>query len=126
MYYKQIEGKFGEIEAKRYLKNKGYRILDTNFKCRSGEIDIIAKDRDTIVFIEVKTRTKTEYGEAREAVDKKKLKHIYDTANYYLYINKIAESFTRIDVVEVYLSNRKIQSRVYKAGNIEIKMSKLR
>lgn len=108
MNNKQIEGKFGEIEAIKYLKEQGCKIICKNFKCMQGEIDIIAKDEEEIVFVEVKTRTGIEYGEAMEAVDKKKQKHIYKTAEYYLYKNKIENAKTRIDVIEIYLYNRKI------------------
>ncbi len=108
MNNRQIEGKFGEIEAIKYLKEQGCTIICKNFKCMQGEIDIIAKDEEEIVFVEVKTRTGIEYGEAMEAVDKKKQKHIYKTAEYYLYKNKIENAKTRIDVIEIYLYNRKI------------------
>lgn len=68
MYYKQIEGKTGEDMATEYLLKKGYMIICRNFRCFQGEIDIVARDNDYLVFIEVKTRTSTKYGEAREAV----------------------------------------------------------
>lgn len=68
MYYKQIEGKVGEDAAVYYLTKQGYMIICRNFKCMQGEIDIIAKDGKNLVFIEVKTRTSTRYGEAKEAV----------------------------------------------------------
>lgn len=103
MNTKQIEGKIGEQEAVEYLKELGYEILYTNFRCKQGEIDIIAKDNEEIVFVEVKTRTSTKYGEAREAVNKIKQKHILDAAKYYLYMNKKESAYVRIDVVEVYM-----------------------
>lgn len=68
MYYKQIEGKIGEDAATYYLQKLGYLIICRNFKCMQGEIDIIAKDGENLVFVEVKTRTSTKYGEAKEAV----------------------------------------------------------
>ena len=104
---KQIEGKIGEDVATLYLEKQGYVIICRNFRCIQGEIDIIAKDNDYIVFIEVKTRANINYGEAKEAVDKEKQKHIYEAAEYYLYKNKKEDSFIRIDVIEVYLYNRK-------------------
>ena len=108
MNYKQIEGIFGEIEATKYLINQGYKIMCRNFRCMQGEIDIIAKDKQELVFVEVKTRTSIEYGEAKEAVDKNKQKHIYKAAEYYLYKNKAENVPVRIDVIEVYLCNRNI------------------
>lgn len=68
MNYKQVEGKIGEDAAAYYLTKHGYRIICRNFRCIQGEIDIIAKDGNNLVFIEVKTRTSTKYGEAKEAV----------------------------------------------------------
>lgn len=106
MNQKQIEGKIGEIEAAIYLKKQGYTIVCMNFKCMKGEIDIIAEKNDTLIFIEVKTRTSQKYGEAREAVDNRKQKHIYEAARYFLYKTKMEEAYTRIDVIEIYLYNR--------------------
>ena len=74
MHYKQIEGKIGEDAAADYLMNQGYLIICRNFKCMQGEIDIIAKDGESFVFVEVKTRTSTKYGEAKEAVRRGKTK----------------------------------------------------
>ena len=123
MNQKQIEGKMGEIEAAIYLKKQGYTIVCMNFKCFKGEIDIIAEKNDTLIFIEVKTRTSTKYGEAREAVDDKKQKHIYEAARYFLYKTKMEEAYTRIDVIEIYLKNRTNNIKPYKANNvIEIKV----
>lgn len=105
MNTKQLEGKIGEIEATKYLENLEYEILCNNFRCMQGEIDIIAKDGREIVFIEVKTRTSTKFGEAREAVDKNKQKHILNAAKYYLYKNNLQDNFTRVDVIEVYIKD---------------------
>ncbi len=105
MNEKQIEGRQGEEAATKYLENLGYEILYNNFRCGQGEIDIIAKDEEEIVFIEVKTRTSKKYGEAREAVNNQKQKHIKRAASYYLYKNKLEEAFVRIDVIEVYIKN---------------------
>ncbi len=65
-------GRAGEKRAVVFLKKKGFKILKTNYKTVFGEIDIIAQDKDTIVFIEVKTRTSDNYGVPSEAVDKRK------------------------------------------------------
>ena len=61
-------GAFGERKAANYLRLHGYRIVDSNWRCRYGEIDIIAKKREFIVFVEVKLRKNNAYGEAREFV----------------------------------------------------------
>lgn len=106
--YTQKIGRFGEDEAVKYLKEKGYKILDRNFSCKRGEIDIIALDRDEIVFIEIKARISLKYGLPSEAVTKYKLKHIYKTAEYYLYKRNLQNERTRIDVIEVYIKNKKV------------------
>ena len=101
----QIEGKFGEDEAVLYLEDLGYEIIVKNFRCMQGEIDIIAKDEEELVFVEVKTRTSKKYGEAKEAVGKKKQEHIKKAALYFLYKNNIEEIGIRIDVIEIYIKN---------------------
>lgn len=105
MYIKQEIGKLGEDIATNYLIEKGYIILDRNFECRQGEIDIIAKDKEEIVFIEVKTRTSDKYGTPSEAVNKIKQKHMLQSIKYYLYIKNLNQEFIRIDVIEVYIKN---------------------
>ena len=62
MYQNQKIGKLGEKLAAQYLESKGYEILERNFYCRQGEIDIIAKEKTKIIFIEVKSRTSVKYG----------------------------------------------------------------
>lgn len=104
----QRVGRFGEDEAERYLKQKGYKILERNFSCKRGEIDIIALDKNEIVFIEIKARISLKYGLPSEAVTKYKLKHIYKTAEYYLYSRNLQNENTRIDVIEVYIQNRQV------------------
>lgn len=106
--YTQKVGRFGEDEAVKYLKQKGYKILDRNFSCKRGEIDIIALDKDEIVFIEIKARISLKYGLPSEAVTKNKLKHIYKTAEYYLYTRNLLNENTRIDVIEVYIKNKQV------------------
>ena len=97
-----------------YLKQNGYVILDRNFECRQGEIDIIALDKKEIVFIEVKTRTSNKYGAPSEAVNKIKQKHMLQTIKYYLYIRNLSDEFIRVDVIEVYIKNN-----VYKVNHIK-------
>ncbi len=106
MTTKQREGCFGENESTEYLIRHGYKIIERNFSCKQGEIDIIAKDKEYLVFIEVKTRSSIKYGEAKEAVDKEKQKHIYNSAMYYLYKNRMEDALTRVDVIEVYIVKR--------------------
>lgn len=107
MYQRHELGKTGEMLACKYLENKNYEILQRNFRCKQGEIDIIAKDGNELVFIEVKTRASKLFGNPAEAVNEEKKKHIYKTAGYYLHIIKNENVYTRIDVIEVYLSKSK-------------------
>ena len=76
--YNKCIGNFGEDEAIRYLIKNKYKIIERNYSCKLGEIDIIAKDKDVLVFIEVKTRTNDKYGSPSLAVNYyKKRKIIY-------------------------------------------------
>ncbi len=75
-------GYFGESIATNYIRNQGYIILERNFTCKLGEIDIIAKDKNFIVFIEVKTRYSSFYGNPSESITFRKQNKIYKTANY--------------------------------------------
>lgn len=104
MYRRHRTGVEGEDIANRYLKMNNYTILDRNFSCRQGEIDIIAKDNimNEYVFIEVKTRKNDKYGEPVEAVDKKKQKHIVYATEYYVYKNELENAFIRFDVISIY------------------------
>lgn len=112
---KQIGGK-GEEIAVNYLVGNGYYLLERNFRCRIGEIDIIAFDKEEkkIVSIEVKTRRSIKYGLPREAVDKRKQKHIISATKYYLLINKLMNYQIRFDVIEVYL-----MGDIYKINHIK-------
>lgn len=107
MYERHIIGKKGEEVAEQYLKQEGYKILERNLRSRTGEIDIIALDKDYIVFIEIKTRTSTEYGLPSEAVTERKIKHIYRTAQWFLYSRNLEKENVRIDVIEVYNKGNK-------------------
>ena len=112
-------GKIGEEISCIYLKEIGYKIIKRNFICRQGEIDIIAKNKDEYVFIEVKTRSNLCYGKPREAVNKYKQKYIYKSAQYYLYRNRLNNAFIRFDVIEVYLQNDKY--KLVHLKNVDIK-----
>ena len=109
MYEKHETGKIGEEIAVIYLRQNGYQIIERNFECRQGEIDIIAKDKNEIVFIEVKTRSSVLYGLPKDAVDIKKKKHIYRTVEYYVYLNRLENDRIRIDVIEVYKKQEKFK-----------------
>ena len=94
-------GAFGERKAANYLRLHGYRIIDTNCRYRQGEIDIIAKRRDYIVFVEVKLRKNNTYGEAREFVTPAKQQRVIMAAQLWLQTHE-TELQPRVDVIEVY------------------------
>ena len=96
-------GKLGEDIASSFLKRKGYRIISRNFKARYGEIDIIALDQDTIVFVEVKTRIGTHFGTPEEAITPRKLREITKTAEYYTFRTKQSDKALRIDAIGIIL-----------------------
>lgn len=102
MYERHETGKIGEDIATRYLEQIGYEIIQRNFECKQGEIDIITKDKDEIVFVEVKTRASALYGQPKDAVNVTKKKHIYRSAEFYIYIRHLENYPVRIDVIEVY------------------------
>ena len=83
----------------------GYKILAKNFRTRFGEIDIIAKDGNSLVFVEVKTRHNVAYGRPEEAVTKTKQRHIIAAANIYLNQKKLYNTFWRIDVLAIIKTN---------------------
>ena len=94
-------GRAGENRAVEFLKNKGYKILKTNYKTPFGEIDIIAEENSVIVFVEVKTRTSEDFGLPCEAVDKRKQEKYFKTATCYLQKEKKMDSECRFDVIEI-------------------------
>jgi putative endonuclease len=98
-YNKRRIGTTYEKIAGAYLETKGYQILEYNFRCRRGEIDIIARDGECLVFCEVKYRVDTATGYAAEAVDRRKQKRISDCALFYLMIHEISDTPCRFDVV---------------------------
>ncbi len=102
-------GKLGEEVVSNYITRLGYKILERNFECNQGEIDIIALDNKELVFIEVKTRTSKKYGEAGETVNTFKKRHMINTIKYYLYQRNLEDEFIRIDVAEVYVKENNIK-----------------
>jgi putative endonuclease len=99
--YRQRLGKSGEETVAKYLETKGYKILIKNYRCKLGEIDIIAMDGQVLVFIEVKTRSGLCYGSPAMAVDRRKQQQISRAAQYYLAEQNLFDSPARFDVVSV-------------------------
>ena len=112
--YRQELGAKGEETARDMYKIKGYRIVQRNFKCRIGEIDLICIKDKTLVFCEVKCRTRLAFGLPAEAVDEKKKMHIRRVAASYLSqglrLNRLYKDFDiRFDVVEVIFVGKKCE-----------------
>lgn len=94
-------GKKGEELAIGFLKKTGYRILMTNYVCKLGEIDIIAKEKDTLAFIEVKTRTSTLFGPPELSVTPFKQMQLSKAALYFLKEKRLGDVKARFDVVSI-------------------------
>jgi putative endonuclease len=98
-------GKEGEEIAAKYLTKKGFEIIERNYHYSHGEIDIVAKDKGWLVFVEVKTRLNLEFGEPEYAINPKKIKQIKKVAELYLFDKEIEEADCRFDVVAVLLDD---------------------
>ena len=118
MYIKKEIGKIGEDLATSYLIKEKYKIIQRNFICRQGEIDIIAHDtiKKELVFIEVKTRTNNKYENPSESVNESKQKHIYKSAEYFVYKNRLEKMQIRFDIIEI---NINILKKIYKINHID-------
>ncbi len=97
----KVVGNKGELQAKIFLQKNKYKILEMNYTCKLGEIDIIAKEKETIVFVEVKTRASCQYGRPMEAVTPYKQNKVRTVAKYYLMLNDALEKDVRFDVIEI-------------------------
>ena len=107
-------GKNGEQIAVAYLKKKGYRICETNFRCPLGEIDIIAREKDELVFIEVKTRKSRQLGYPEQAVGARKQKKLSQLALWYLQKKKLADANARFDVIAITLLSEENEIKLIK------------
>jgi putative endonuclease len=94
-------GRSAEILAEQWLQKKGYRILARNLRLGGGELDLIAQDHDTLVFIEVKGRQTDQYGGAPYAIDDRKKRQIIKLASYYLSQHGLSNQLCRFDVILV-------------------------
>lgn len=103
-----VTGGYGEKLAVKYLKNKGYGILETNYKTEVGEIDIIAFTSELIIFVEVKTRETTDFGLPANAVDYRKQRKISMVASQYIKKNMLYGVALRFDVIDIVKSEDKI------------------
>lgn len=111
-------GDRGESLACEYLKKVGYDILERNYRIRGGEIDIIAKDQEYLVFVEVKTRSSHEFGLPAEAITSWKIKHLLKTAQFYLQKIKWGDKPYRLDFISIDFANSKNNPEIELIKNI--------
>lgn len=112
---KQNVGQLGEDLAVKYLKNNGYEIIERNYRYGHGEIDIIAKDNEMLVFVEVKYRRSLEYGTPENSITEYKKKQIRKIAEAYLWQKEIEGVECRIDVISIlHYSNSEPEITHYK------------
>jgi putative endonuclease len=97
-------GSKGEDLAVRFLKKKGFKIIERNFHCPAGEIDLVAREGDTLVFVEIKARSSSDFGLPQDAVDRFKQQKIIQAARTYLAQHRLSEEIpARFDVVAIHL-----------------------
>jgi putative endonuclease len=107
-------GKLGEDLALKTVKRMGYRCIARNYRCPLGEMDLIARDGDTLVFVEIKTRRGKSLEQAKEAVDWRKKRQLSKVALAYMKENHCADVKSRFDVVAVNLGSRGKEVEVVK------------
>ena len=103
---RKVLGARGEDLAVKYLKKKGYKVIERNYRCQWGEIDLVARQGDTLVFVEIKSRSSHGFGLPQEAVDRFKQDKLIEVARAYLAERRLTEDITmRFDVVAVQLTS---------------------
>jgi putative endonuclease len=105
-------GKRGEREAERHLKRQGYVILARGDRARLGEIDLVAVEKRTVVFVEVKTRTSHDAGHPAEAVDRNKQRRLTRAAQGYLKRHRLGDCLARFDVIAVTWPDLKMRPQI--------------
>lgn len=114
MKTRQGLGKKGETLAVEYLKKHGYAIVQTNFRFERAEIDVIAKEKDVLVFVEVKTRRRGSLGEPEDAITTRKRDQIVKAAQGFLYNSHLPEAECRFDVITIKQSYGKMEISHFK------------
>ncbi|MEC0183409.1 YraN family protein [Paenibacillus peoriae] len=102
---RKAKGTMGEQAAALFLEDLGYQIIARNWRCRSGELDLIAKLEDTFVFIEVRSRSSSRFGTPAESVTARKITQVRQTASVYLHMNGIGDAPIRFDMLAVRLTD---------------------
>jgi len=114
MFWKKFLGESGENLAAMYLEKNGYKVIARNYKCRYGEIDIIAKEKDIWCFIEVKAVAKGKGESPFDTIGKKKIEHIENSAAHYVAENKLGREKIRFDAVGIRVSEGKSEIELVK------------
>ena len=109
---RQQVGRLGEKAAQRFLKKRGYRIRETGFRCRHGEIDIIAQQKDYLVFVEVRSKSNLDFGTPEESITQAKKEKLIASALTYTTTHQDLPSLWRIDVVAIELDDRGKTKRI--------------
>ena len=105
-------GDWGEAYARRFLQRHGYCIIESNYRCPYGEIDLVARDGDCLVFVEVKSRRSEAFGRPQEAVTPAKQQKLVQSAQEYIQSHADLPQMWRIDVVGIQLGGRNPRPRV--------------
>ena len=111
-------GNYGEGLACEYLKGQGYKIMERNYRIRGGEIDIVAMDKDTLVFVEVKTRWSHEFGPPAESMTPWKIKYLIKTAMFYVLKIGWGNKEYRLDFVGMDFADDKNNPKIELVKNI--------
>lgn len=106
MTYQQKIGTKGEKIAAGFLEDQGYQLLDSNYHTRYGELDLVMLDEESIVFVEVKTRTTESFGFPEESVTSSKMEHLQNAGLLWLQVHPEAPDDWRIDVVSIFLDQK--------------------
>ena len=109
---RQEVGKLGEKTAQKFLKKRGYRIRETGFRCRYGEIDIIAQRKDWLVFVEVRTKISLDFGTPEESITQAKKEKLIASALTYTTTHQKLPPLWRIDVVAIELDEKGQTKRI--------------
>lgn len=106
MEFRKQLGNDSETIAQQYLEQRGYMLIQANFRCKTGEVDLIMQKENLLVFVEVRSKSSSRYGEPLETVDYTKQKKIKKASAYFLYIHpQLAHCYCRYDVVSVLWKN---------------------
>lgn len=111
-------GTWGEDQAAKYLQSQGYSVLERNWRCRRGEIDLVVQEGEVLVFVEVKTRRGRDFGTPEEAIMGAKAKRLLELGQRYLLEHELEDQDWRVDLVAVELSRDGLLLRCEHIPNI--------